>query len=210
VQRLVELGYSAGEECHYCGERLRGHLVFQGGRVGQICQPCLEARAQRLLKLQTLSRQSIAQAVKSVSLGTAAVAVAWLLFWRGFDALLGWMGSLALPMKIWILGALFLGAGFGVIAVRCGRSVIIENRRIIGALAAGSVLLGIFAGELCSAAWLIFRHFHVFSFRTAFVALPQMLKFTDGLYVGIKALTLCVAVAVPFYIVPRRKPTLGL
>ena len=210
AHRLAELGFSAGETCHYCRERQGGNLVFQAGRVGQICQPCLEARAQRLLKQQTLSRHSVSHAVKSVLVGTLAVAVAWFLFWRIFDGTLVWMGGVSLPMKLWLIGAVFLGAGFSFIAVWCGRKVVIENHRIIAALAATSVVLGIAAGELCSAAWLVFKVAHVINFHAAAIVYPKLLKATDGTYVTIKVLTFLSALASSFLIRPSRKATLGL
>ena len=185
-------------------------MVFQGGRVGQICQPCLEARAQRLMKLQTLGRHSIAEAVKSVLLASVVVGIGWLAFWSCLDAYLRWSGPIGVPREVLLFFPILLGAGFGALALRCGRKVMIENRRVIGALAAGSVVLGVLAGELCSTLWFIFREFHVINFRAALFAYPQILKVTDGTYVALKALALGSAVVSPFLVRVTRKATLGL
>ena len=163
------------------------------------------------MKAQKLGREAVPQAAKGALVSIAAVACSWLIFWGCFDELLLWMGTIALPGKVWILGAIFLGLGLAFVAAFCWRKVLIPKPKVLGALASGSVVLGVALGEVCHSAWFVFRAFGAFSIGAAFKAYPLLVEVWSGSYLSMKvAIFGMAAVAAFFMLNDVRKPNLDL
>lgn len=210
AEKLAELGFTAGENCHYCLGAEMGSVVFHSGRVGQICQACLEPRARQLMRREAFGIRSAGRVGSTVLLGAATVAAMWIVFWWCVDSFLRWAGPVRVPMEALLLVPVIVGACFGAVAVRIGKRTMIRRPRIIGALAAAAVVLGVASGELCSVAWLIYTKLHVLSLHAAYVVYPAILKLADGGYVGAKFLALCSAMILPLFNRETRKPVLDL
>ena len=92
--------------------------------------------------------------------------------------------------------------------------IIRQNRRrghaasVTAAILFGS--LAVVAGEILYLAWLIYRHFHVFSLATAVRVLPRYYLANDPLFLAIKAFTAVICVAVAYMIAKPEKARLKL
>ncbi len=210
AEKLAELGFAAGEGCHYCGGQQKGNVVFHSGRVGQICHSCLEARARQLIRRQSFGIRSAGKILGTVLLGVAAVAGAWFLFWWCVDSFLLWTGPIRIPKAVLILFPVIVGSSFGAVALRIANRIVIGKPRVIGICAAVAIVLGIASGEIGSAAWLIYSKLHVVSLHAAYVLYPTLLKHADGSYACAKLIALCSALILPLSNRDTRKVALDL
>lgn len=160
VAGLVSAGIeSLGKTCHYCGKGTVQRLTYENGRVGQMCDTCLDDRR----GVQHSEKQASAAGVAGCLVAGVAAGLVGAAIWAGcwiahfviVDALSGEGEGISVPYVVLILEVLVIGGltggatGFAISRIpRRG----FETAALIG-LACG--VAGVAFGEFLFGAWIV-------------------------------------------------------
>ncbi|HEX8678749.1 MAG TPA: hypothetical protein VF683_02220, partial [Chthoniobacterales bacterium] len=207
IAGLTRAGLSAGDACHYCGSPQEVQTVFNGDRVGQICNTCAKQQAEALLEQRRFDSKSLPKLAATMLPVLFALTGLWAALWLGVEALfVSHGGSLELPMKIAGLGAVAAGLGAATPALLF-RGV--KNRGNIGAGIFGGVIALVAAalGEITVSTIQLWTALGIISPRFGVYAAMQAVSGGNGHFLLLRGLALVsfVGFAFAFAKMPKAK-----
>ena len=210
IAGLQRAGMNSGDDCHYCGSSQEVQTVFNGDRVGQICNACAAQQAAALMEERRFDAASVPKLLATALLVMPLLAAAWAAMWIGIDVLFTSQGgSMTLPLKIAGLVVCGLGLVAALPALLFRR---VKNRGNIGAGLFGGAcaLLAAALGELVVSTFQVSQMVGQFSPVAGILYGLPMLLGGNGTFLLLRGIAFASFVGFAFAFTKPPKPKLNL
>lgn len=206
-------GFAAKPDlCHYCGRERVDQLIFQDGKVAQICPACLQERSATAAQQAVDATAGVAPMVFLGPFAAGVGAIGWTLVWLGYDKLFEFFhtNTLTVPRLLAAIATLIIGAIVGGPIGLVFKLISRKGQRLSTAMAIVFSVAGVVLGEWLYVACLTYQETHSFSPSLALRLLPRFWAANDvfALVLRLMAAGTGVGIAVSLARPPKPKTML--